>query len=81
MFQLLDIPSEMWDNCCRRSGSTSDLSRDTIDAYSPINRSDSPLAQVRRIKLKKKKIVITIKYKSVLFIVCQRYRVVVYYII
>lgn len=37
----------MWDNCCRRSGSASDLSRDTTDAYSPINRSDSPLAQVR----------------------------------
>lgn len=36
----------MWDNCCRRSGSASDLSRDTVDAYSPINRSDSPLAQV-----------------------------------
>uniref|UniRef100_A0A2H8TXF4 3',5'-cyclic-AMP phosphodiesterase n=2 Tax=Melanaphis sacchari TaxID=742174 RepID=A0A2H8TXF4_9HEMI len=35
----------MWDNCCRRSGSASDLSRDTVDAYSPINRSDSPLTQ------------------------------------
>ncbi|VVC28354.1 Hypothetical protein CINCED_3A011827 [Cinara cedri] len=43
--RLLNIPSEMWDNCCRRSGSASDLSRDTVDAYSPINRSDSPLAQ------------------------------------
>ncbi|CAH1716531.1 high affinity cAMP-specific and IBMX-insensitive 3',5'-cyclic phosphodiesterase 8 isoform X1 [Aphis gossypii] len=43
--RLLNILPEMWDNCCRRSGSTSDLSRDTVDAYSPINRSDSPLAQ------------------------------------
>eukprot|EP00102_Acyrthosiphon_pisum_P018753 XP_016655963.1 PREDICTED: uncharacterized protein LOC100570482 [Acyrthosiphon pisum] len=43
--RLRDILPEMWDNCCRRSGSASDLSRDTVDAYSPINRSDSPLAQ------------------------------------
>ncbi|XP_025191870.1 high affinity cAMP-specific and IBMX-insensitive 3',5'-cyclic phosphodiesterase 8-like isoform X2 [Melanaphis sacchari] len=43
--RLLDTLQEMWDNCCRRSGSASDLSRDTVDAYSPINRSDSPLTQ------------------------------------
>ncbi|XP_026809085.1 high affinity cAMP-specific and IBMX-insensitive 3',5'-cyclic phosphodiesterase 8-like isoform X2 [Rhopalosiphum maidis] len=43
--RLLNNLPEMWDNCCRRSGSASDLSRDTVDAYSPINRSDSPLAQ------------------------------------
>ncbi|XP_050433933.1 high affinity cAMP-specific and IBMX-insensitive 3',5'-cyclic phosphodiesterase 8 isoform X2 [Adelges cooleyi] len=37
----------MWDNCCRRRrGSPTDVSRGTGgDAYSPINRSDSPLAQ------------------------------------
>ncbi|XP_025410032.1 high affinity cAMP-specific and IBMX-insensitive 3',5'-cyclic phosphodiesterase 8-like isoform X2 [Sipha flava] len=42
--RILIILTAMWDNCCRRSGSTSDLSRETVDAYSPINRSDSPLA-------------------------------------
>ncbi|XP_050527670.1 high affinity cAMP-specific and IBMX-insensitive 3',5'-cyclic phosphodiesterase 8-like [Daktulosphaira vitifoliae] len=44
--RLLSISSDMWDNCCcRRRDSLVETSRDLGDVYSPINRSESPLAQ------------------------------------